>query len=126
MGYYLKADFQDDYTSLGFLFSKGLFTAMTVEGNQFLGLNEQTLEAEPKVGSLNYLMSNANSKVFTVLLSDLQSHDEWRSAFLDGLEYFHMGALYNGMPSAYYAEFDANFFDRLIYFDRTTASVQVE
>ena len=71
-------------------------------------------------------MFRAKAEVFTVALSDLQSHDEWRQAFLRGIEYFQMGAVYNNKPSDYYATFNAGFFDQVIYFDRTTASVQVK
>jgi len=37
-----------------------------------------------------------------------------------------MGAVYNNKPLNYYSEFKVDFFDRLIYLDRTTASVQLK
>ena len=126
MGHHLKVDFPGDYVALGFLFSKGSFTAVTQVGNQFQGINTQALEDDPKLGSINDVMIRAKAEVFTVALSDLQRHDEWRQAFLGGIEYFQMGAVYNNKPTDYYAAFNASFFDQLIYFDRTTASVQVK
>ena len=35
MGHHLKTDFPGDYTTLGFLFSKGFFTAVTQSGINF-------------------------------------------------------------------------------------------
>ncbi|HMG92242.1 MAG TPA: erythromycin esterase family protein [Chryseolinea sp.] len=126
MGHQLKADFPNDYTTIGFLFSNGSFTAVTQSGEQFQGINTQTLDEDPKLGSINDVMSRAEAAAFTVSLSDLQNHDEWTKAFNGGIEYFHIGSVYNKKPSDYYSEFDVNFFDRLIYFDRTTASVQLK
>lgn len=125
MGYYLNADFPGNYTTLGFLFSKGSFTAVTQSGDQFHGLNKQALEDDPKSGSINDVMFRAQADVFTVTVSDLQQHDEWRKAFLDGIEYFQMGASYNNKPSDYYSVFRPGYFDRLIYFNRTMASVPI-
>lgn len=126
MGYHLKVDFPDDYTTVGFLFSRGSFTAVTQSGDQFQGLNTQTLDDEPKLGSINDVMSRAEAAAFTVAVSDLRNHDEWTKAFNDGIEFFQMGAVYNNTPLNYYSEFNVGFFDRLIYFDRTTASLQLK
>ena len=126
MGYHLKTDFPDEYTTLGFLFSTGFFTAVTQSGTQFSGLNQQALEKEPKLGSLNDVMFRAKADVFTVTLSDLQDHNEWIQAFFGSIEFFQMGSVYNNNPSDYYSPFNAAFFDRLIYFERTTASVALK
>ncbi|HEX5172363.1 MAG TPA: erythromycin esterase family protein [Cyclobacteriaceae bacterium] len=126
MGYRLKTDFPGDYFALGFLFSKGFFTAMTRSGNQNLGLDTQDLKANPKSGSMNDLMSRANSDVFTVSISDLQKHNEWTTAFSKGIEYFQVGAVYNNKPTDYYFGFDPDYFEQLIYFDHTTAAVQLK
>ncbi|HYI78047.1 MAG TPA: erythromycin esterase family protein [Chryseolinea sp.] len=126
MGHHLKVDFPDDYTALGFLFSKGFFTAVTQSGDQFQGLNRQSLNDDPTLGSLNDVMYRAKADVFTVDISDLQSNDAWSQAFLGGIKYFQMGALYNNRPADYYAPFNARYFDRLIYFEETTASVPVQ
>ena len=126
MGHYLKTDFPDDYTTVGFLFSQGFFTAVTQSGDQFKGLNTQSLDEDPKSGSINDVMSRAEAATFTVAVSDLRDHEEWTQAFNDGIEYFQMGAVYNNTPSNYYSGFDVDFFDQLIFFDRTTASVQLK
>ena len=126
MGHHLKTAFPGDYTTVGFLFSKGFFTAISQSGDQFQGLNMQTLDDDPKLGSINDVMSRAEAAAFTVAVSDLRNHDEWTQAFDDGIEFFQMGAVYNNTPLNYYSEFNVDFFDRLIYFDRTTASVQLK
>ena len=126
MGHHLKVDFPDDYTALGFLFSKGFFTAVTQSGDQFQGLNRQSLNDDPTLGSLNDMMYRAKANVFTVKISDLQSSDAWSQAFLGGIKYFQMGAVYNNRPADYYSPFNARYFDRLIYFEETTASVPVQ
>lgn len=126
MGYHLKADFPGNYVTIGFLFSKGSFTAVTQMGDQFQGLNAQTLEDDPKPGSINDVMSRAKVPIFTVKLSDLQNNNEWSQSLSQGIEYFHMGAIYNNKPSDYYDLLKADYYDQLIYFNRTTASVQLK
>ena len=126
MGHHLKTDFPGDYTTVGFLFSTGLFTAYSQSGDQFQGLNIQSIDVDPKLGSINDIMSRAEAAAFTVAVSDLREHDEWTKAFNDGIEFFQIGAVYNNTPLNYYSEFNVGFFDRLIYFDRTTASVQLK
>ena len=126
MGHHLKDDLPGNYYSIGFLFSQGLFTAFTQSGNQYIGLNTQTLDSKPKTGSLNDLMSKADPDVFSVRISDLQKHDEWGTAFLNGVEYFQMGATYNNQPLNYYSSFRPKYLDQLIYFDHTTAAVQLK
>ena len=61
----LKVDFPGDYATLGFLFSKGSFTAVTQVGDKFQGINTQTLEDDPKLGSLNDVMFRAKAEVFS-------------------------------------------------------------
>ena len=126
MGYHLKTDFADDYVTFGFLFAKGSFTAFTQSGDQFYGLNTQTIKDEPKQGTLPYLMSLAKAPAFTVKISDLQDHNEWRQKFVNGIQYFQMGAVYNNNPDDYYHLFNASYFDHLIFFSTTKASVQLQ
>jgi erythromycin esterase len=125
MGYFLKDFLPGKYYVLGFLFSKGNFTAVTYNNGQSQGLHLQTIDAEPKDGSLNALFSHAATDVFTVAISDLQKHSEWPAAFTGGLEYFHLGAVFNNKPMEYYTPFSAAYYDRLIYFDRTQAAAQL-
>jgi erythromycin esterase len=123
MEYHLKSYFGEEYAALGFLFSKGSFMAVTQPGSG--GCDSQSLEVDPKQGSINDVMSRTEVPVFTVEISDLQTHDEWRQAIEQGIKFFQMGAIYSN-KSDYYFEFNADYFDRLIYFDRTTASVQLK
>jgi erythromycin esterase len=126
MGHHLKADFPGDYASLGFLFSKGSFSAVTQTGATWQGLETQTLESNPKTGSLNDVMSRANVDVFHVQLSDLQKHEAWQQTFNKGIDHFHVGSVWNNQPLNYYFPFDPAFYDVLIYFDRTIGSVQYQ
>ena len=126
IGHHLKADFPGNYATIGFLFSTGSFTAVTRVDGQLKGPLTLTLEDNPKLGSINDVMFRAEADVFTVALSDLQKHDDWRRAFLRGIEYFQIGALYNNKPSEHYLVFNVDFFDRLIYFNRTTATVLIK
>jgi erythromycin esterase len=126
IGYHLTNDFPNDYASIGFLFSKGSFTAVTMEGDKFKSLERQSLDADPKEGSINDVMSRAESPVFTVSLPDLEKHEEWLSAFGRSIEYFHMGSGYNGRPEDYYSVFKQLYFDKLIYFNTTTSAGQIQ
>jgi len=68
------------------------------------------VDDDPKLGSINDVMSRAEAVAFTVTISDLQNHNEWTNVFDNGLEYFHMGSVYNNKPSDYYSEFKVDFF----------------
>lgn len=126
IGHHLKADFPGNYTTLGFLFSTGSFTARTRVDGQLTGPQTVALEDNPKSGSVNDVMSRAEADVFTVALSDLQKHSDWRQAFLGGMDYFQIGALYENKPAEHYLTFKVDFFDRLVYFNSTTATVLIE
>jgi len=126
LGHQLKTVFGEDYVSIGFLFAKGTFTALTQTGDQYFGPKSQSLEADPKPGSMNDVMSRARVPAYSVRISDLQNHPEWIQALAEGIEFFQMGSAYNNKPSDYYEEFSATYFDQLIYFDHTTASVPVQ
>lgn len=125
MGHHLRTEFGEDYETIGFVFAKGSFTAVTQSGDQFLGLNTQTIKDEPKQGTLPYLMSLAKEPVFSVRISDLESHSEWKSKFQNGIQFFQIGAVYNNKPGSYYEPFKANDFDQLIFFRETTAAAQL-
>jgi len=128
MGYHLKADLLDDYAIVGFLFSKGTFTAVSQNGtgNQFGSLRKHSLESEPIAGSANDLMSDAGLPAFEVKISDLNKHIDWRLAFQRGIEYFQVGAVYNNKPSNYYRLLVSSYYDRIIYIDRSTAANQLK
>ena len=126
MGSHLKVGFPTSYGTLGFLFSKGTFTAATVVGNSFQGLNDQSLEDDPEPGSMNDAMYRAKTDVFTVGVGALQKHDEWNQAFASGIRYFQMGSVYNKKPASYYSNYNAGLFDRLIYIERSTAARQLQ
>lgn len=125
-GYYLKTDFPDDYSTIGFFFSKGHFTARTQSGNQFLGLATQSLETDPIPGSLNDVMYRVRSDAFAVTVAALATHPEWVNAFSGDIRAFQIGAVYNNNPASYYGTFKAEYFDRVIYIERTTAAPQLK
>jgi erythromycin esterase len=126
MGYQLTDEFANDYTSIGFLFSQGSFTAVGLEGGQSTGLGTQTITVTPKTASLNYMFSLSKEPVFSVKISDLGNSSEWNNVFANSLQYFQIGALYNNMPETNYSVFDPTFLDYMIYFDKTTASTLLE
>lgn len=125
-GFHLKNMFKGDYTTIGFLFSKGEFRAMTKQGSQFMGLAKQSLEADPKPGSINEVMGQASTSVFSVSTSDLLRHPAWQGAFTSGIQYFQIGAVYNGRPLDHYVPINTANFDRFIYFDRTTSALSLD
>lgn len=121
MGHHLKDNFPNKYGTIGFLFSKGTFTAVSRSITQLLGVRTQTLDNDPKLGSINDVMFRANADDFAVSLSDLQDHSEWQQAFQDGIEYFQIGTIYDKSTN-YYELFDPGYFDRLIYIENSQAS----
>lgn len=112
----------DDFVTFGLLFSRGSFMAKTVVGKQVLELEQQQLESDPKLGSLNELFAKADDKAFFVAMSDLDKHGSWKGAFESGMTFLQIGAVYNGIPNVYYAPFSPVLFDGLIYIDRSSAS----
>lgn len=126
MGYYLKSEFPDNYDIVGFLFSKGTFTAVSQKDFQFGPIVKHTLESEPISGSVNDIMNTIGLPAFHVKISDLNNHIDWRLAFQRGIEYFQVGAAYNNKPSDYYRALLSIYFDRIIYIDRSTASNQLK
>lgn len=123
MGYHLTQDFGNDYTTIGFLFSRGSFTAFGQEGGQFTELGEHVINVNPKTNSLNFVMSQSKEPVFALKIADLQKYNEWNDAFTNGIEAFTIGSVFNNNPKDYYFEFNPAFFDYIIYFDKSTASV---
>ncbi|QSE97380.1 erythromycin esterase family protein [Fulvivirga lutea] len=123
MGHRLKQDLTTDYTTIGFLFSRGSFTAVTQRGDQFRELQTQTINANPKTNSINFVMSQGKQSVFALKTIDLQKYGEWNDAFANSIEIFEIGAAFNNNPSDYYFKFDPAFYEYIIYFDTTTASV---
>ncbi len=123
MGRHLRQEFGRDYTTIAFLFAQGSFTARTQNGNQFGALEQQNIGVVPKRNSLNYYMSISNEAVFSIEMDQLQSYSIWAEAFVDGVEYFEIGALFNNDPDSYYRTYNPIFFDYIIYFDRTNPSV---
>jgi len=122
MGYHLKADFRDDYAIVGFLFAKGTFTAVSQNGNELGSLTKHSLESEPIAGSVNDIMSDVGLPAFEIIISDLHRHKDWRLAFHQGITFFDMSSAYNNKPSYYYRRLLSNYYDRIIYIDRSTAS----
>jgi erythromycin esterase len=126
MGYHLVDKFHNDYASVGFLFSKGSFRAVTYTNNQAQGLSLQKLDSDPLKGSINAVMARAESPVFIVNVTRLQRHDQWKSAFGKGMKYFQMGAVYDGFPADYYSWFDPLFFNDVIFFSNTTEAIAIQ
>jgi hypothetical protein len=102
MGNYLSYQLGDQYAILGFLFSKGTFTAVGMEGETYSGPGTQTLDTIPKENSLNALMSYSGEPAFSIELEVIRNYLGWYNAFEKGMEYFQMGSVYNNHPEDYY------------------------
>lgn len=122
MGNYLSYQLGDQYASVGFIFSQGTFTAVSMEGETFTA-ETQTLDSIPREGSLNALMSYTDQAAFSIDLEFLRNYLAWHNAFEKGMDYFFMGSGYTNHPGDYYVSFDPDLNDYLIYFNRSTASV---
>ncbi len=122
MGYHLKEEHGSDYSIIGFLFSKGSFTAVGHDGQNYTSLASQSISQEPQDNSINFLMSSSTEPLFSIEIDKLQEHTEWNNS-LNDLRYFEIGAVFNpSQPGIYYQSFDSEYFDYIIYFDETTAS----
>jgi len=125
-GRHLRNRLGGNYSILGFLFSTGSFTAVTQNADQFAGLNRQTITAPPLGNSINARFREAGEPAFAVSVAELDAEQHWRTAFLRGLQFFQVGAVFNNMPTDYYAGFVKTHYDWLIYFNETTASTIIQ
>jgi len=123
LGYNLNRKMANNYATIGFLFSKGTFTARGMEGDQITDIKEHVIDLDPKENSINFVMTQSKESVFSVRVGYLQNYREWNEAFANKMQYFQIGAVFNNLPQAYYSVFSPTFFDYIIYFDRSTASV---
>ena len=126
MGNYLRYYYGDQYATIGFLFSRGSFTAVGMEGETFTELGPQTIEANPKENSLNALMSHTDMPAFSIELDALSNYVAWYNAFEAFMEYFFIGSAFNNNPEDYYISFDPDLYHYMIYFDKTKASVLLQ
>lgn len=126
MGNHLSEQFAEDYGTVGFLFSKGSFTAVEQKDGEFSGLKSHTISSKPKKGSLNAIMYDAEQVVFSIDIDELMEYQEWELAFSGGIEYFQIGAAFSGSTGNYYGKCYSGFFDKIIYIDNSTASVLLE
>jgi len=123
MGNYLSYALGDQYVPIGFLFSQGTFTAYGTNGEGIAAPLPQTLDTIPKENSLNAIMSYTGVPAFSIELAAIGNYVLWYKAFDAGMEYFQIGSVYTNEPADYYALFDPDFFQYIIYFDKSTASV---
>jgi hypothetical protein len=70
-------------------------------------------------------MSKSKEPVFSVKAADLQKYTEWNNAFNAGMLYFTIGAAYDYRIWNYYSRFSPAFYDYIIYFDKSIASVSL-
>ncbi len=122
IGHYLLQELPNDYSTVGFMFSKGDFTAVGYENDQYTGLKKHTIDEQPQEESLTEIFYNTSNSAFTVSVNDLQKHTEWNDFFSEDRHYLSIGAVFNGQPENYYRNFHSDLYDRIIYFDVTTAS----
>jgi erythromycin esterase len=123
LGYHLNMKMANNYAKIGFLFSKGTFTARGMTGDQLTDAKEQVIDVDPKENSINFVMFQSKESVFSVKNVYLKNYREWNEAFANNIQYFQIGAVFNNLPQSYYSVYSPTFFDYIIYFDRSTASV---
>ncbi len=126
MGRHLQQEMGSEYTNLAFFFARGTFTAVTMTGSNFAGLQEQNLNVAPQANSLNSILSRAEANVFEIELPQLNQFEVWQEAFANSLQYFDVGAAFNNNPQDYYRTFNPVHYDRIIYFERSTATVLLD
>lgn len=122
IGHYILQELPNDYSTVGFMFSQGSFTAVSYENDQFAGLKKHTIDTKPEKESLTEIFHNTSSPTFTISVNDLRKHTEWSDFFGEGTKYLSIGAVFNGEPENYYRSFRPMLYDRIIYFDNTTAT----
>lgn len=124
LGHYLNLKIGDNYTTIGFLFSRGTFTAVGMEGDQYTGPKDQVIDADPRENSINYVMAQCKKSVFAINILSLLNHNEWyEEIYFNNMQFFQIGAVFNNIPQDYYTKFRPEFFDYIIYFDKSNASV---
>lgn len=124
LGNYLDLKMRDNYVPIGFLFSKGTFTAIGKEGDQYTGLKIQVIDTDPKENSVNYVMAQCKEPVFSIMIRYLLNQKEWYDEiYFNNMQYFQIGSVFNNVLQDYYARFSPGFFDYIIYFDKSNASV---
>ena len=122
IGHYLLQELPNDYTTLGFMFAQGNFTAVGYDNDQPTGLKEHTIDTVPEKESLTEIFHNTSNPTFAISVDDLRKHTEWSDFFGEGTKYLSIGAVFNGEPENYYRSFHPALYDRIIYFDNTTAT----
>jgi erythromycin esterase len=122
LGHWLKLKV-NDYETIGFLFSKGCFTAKEKEGDSFSDPKEIRIDEEPQENSVNYIMAQSKFSAFSVRIESLKNHNEWSEAFSsDKLLFFELGAVYNYNLKDCYLVFKPSYWDNIIFFETSTAS----
>jgi hypothetical protein len=84
------------------------------------------LNVAPQANSLNSILSRAEANVFEIELPQLNQFEVWQEAFANSLQYFDVGAAFNNNPQDYYRTFNPVHYDRIIYFERSTATVLLD
>lgn len=124
LGYHLNNKMEYKYVTIGFLFSKGTFTAVGMQGDQYTGFKAQVIEVDPKENSVNFVMAQSKESAFSVKIGYLLNYQEWYDALcINKMHFFQIGSVFNNVPQDYYSIFDPSFFDYIIFFDKSTSSV---
>ena len=125
MGYYIKAELDHQYQIVGFSFSKGAFNAVTQTAPEtYKGLNRQTININPPKGSINHLFSKAKYDNFIFKITDIPPDSELEKWISTKRTFLTIGAAFNNEPEDYYMKvYLKNYFDVVIHYDRTSASV---
>lgn len=88
MGHFLKESLGTDYVSVGFTFYDGTYSAIRRDNDPFI---HRAQCAYP--GTLEYLLEQLDEPVFILNLKKIQSDDSPIMAWIDALNFRHVGAV---------------------------------
>ena len=124
MGNQLRRQVRDDYQVMGFGFSKGEFTAVTLVNGNYTNLATQRITVEPLKPSFNFLFHHASVADFYINPKELQQNEPWKSYLISPRRFLSIGSIYNNQAGTYYRSVDLDFaYDGIIYLRETMASV---
>ena len=125
MGFHLKKELKEKYQILGFAFSLGSFTAVTIENGTYQGLDIHHIEEEPRFGSINYLFHHAKYENFILRKSDIPMISFFNLWILFPRFFISIGAVFGSDYNYYRLIFLKRSYDVMIYWDTTTAAEQL-
>jgi erythromycin esterase len=125
MGYDLQRELNDLYQVVGFSFSQGNFTAKDYDPQTgYSDPKVHTINSNPPSNSVNFIFHHASHSNFAFHLDMIPSGSAWDSWLQKSRPFLTIGAAFCGDLEMFYSLANLrSFFNWIIHFDRTTASV---